>query len=113
MVFTWFNHVKQPDAPTDEELQETYPNLFQRWCDALQRVKPANEGGGLMSEDYFRCYAEEFYPEHVEFVVFVMMSFRLQVFVLGIKDKLLQKESVRALHELFREQGLVPLWGRL
>ncbi len=113
IVRQWFDHAKQPGAPTAEELERVFPNLIERWSRALEKVKPAEQGGGLMSEDYFRCYAEEFYPNDVEFIVFLMMSFRFQIFVLGITDKDLQKESVRALHELFRQQGLVPLWGRV
>jgi|GEM_PF-4456405 len=57
-----------------------FPNFRERWFKVLERVKDAEQGGGLLSEDFFRKTAEEFYPDHVQKFIEIWMAHRIDYF---------------------------------
>jgi hypothetical protein len=89
-----------------------FPDYFGKMIRALAKLKKVGDGnGGLLSEDYFRCVAEEFYPDHVETVVKIMMQYRMDFF-LGplVNEPERAIEAQRLVYGEFDKLGIVCVW---
>jgi hypothetical protein len=92
--------------------QLVFPDYVSKMIKALEKMKPGKGFGvGLLSEDYFRCVAEEFYPDHVEEVVKIMMEHRMDFFCGHLADRIEQEiEARRAVYSQFDRLGIACVW---
>jgi hypothetical protein len=90
--------------------QLVFPDYVSKMIRVLEKMKPG-KGLGLLSEDYFHCVAEEFYPNHVKEVIKIMMEHRIYFFCGHLVDRIEQElEARRIVYAKFDELGIPCIW---